>query len=913
MKLKLPSSPSSSKISSSSGLGDSNFLFLESLEERMMLSTVQVIAAGTTGAENIELQIDGATVESWNDIGDGAYSGQYVTRTFDTAENVSADQIRIVFTNDEYVPDVSDRNVRIDAVVVDGVRYETEGPEVFSTGTWLPTDGVVAGNRNSEYLHTNGYLQFAGSNNNGSVIEVRARGNEGGEQFNLLIDGQVVSSQTVTQSNQLFRIVAAENVSADQVRIEFTNDDYEPNVRDLNLIVDYVQIDGTKFETEDPSVYSTGTWLPSDGVVAGYRSSETLHTNGYFQFSASEVNAGEIGFTLDSIAISENSGQLNVVVFRGGGSDGTVTVDYATSSGSAGSDDYGTISGTLTFGPGTTGQQLSIPIVNDDLDEANETFNISLSNPTGGASLGSIVTQDVIIEDDDEQVVGVIFEDSFEGSSLWTTNPFGTDTATTGFWEAGSPVGTTSGGDVLQLDSGHTGSRALVTGLAAGTSIGTYDVDGGVTSVISPEINLPANSEVELSFEYSLAYLGNATNDDYFEVFVVVNDNTTLVYSDHAHDNVQAASWQLQTVDLSSFAGETVQILFAAADEQSGSLIEAAVDDVVVEVLPSTPGIINVATTGVNLDESAGTATMVLSRTSGRVGTVSVDYTTIVGTADGNDFSQTSGTATFADGQSEVSISIPIVDDSLEEDLESFRFEISNATGGATIGSDLFGTVTIADNDNTVGDYLPDLIPIASTLTERLSIDTSEQPGRDLLRFSTEVANAGDGPLEIWGGSTTGDSQQVFQRIYQEDGGSRDTLAGEFVYHPGHGHIHFEAFATYDLQLLDANGTIIASGGKTSFCLINIRQPLPDVSDAAGVVHGRGGTSCGQIQGISAGYSDVYSASLDDQWIDITDVADGTYELRIVADPDDNILEMNENNNEASVTVTIQNGQVTSG
>ena len=152
----------------------------------------------------------------------------------------------------------------------------------------------------------------------------------------------------------------------------------------------------------------------------------------------------------------------------------------------------------------------------------------------------------------------------------------------------------------------------------------------------------------------------------------------------------------------------------------------------------------------------------------------------------------------------------------------------------------------------------------------------------------------------------------MFQRIYQADGGSRDALAGEFVYHAGHGHIHFEGFATYDLKLTNASGQIVASGGKTSFCLINIRQPLPDVSANAGLVHGRGGTSCGQVQGISAGYSDVYSASLDDQWIDITNVADGTYWLEIEADPEDNLQETDETNNTARVQVTINNGQVSS-
>ena len=885
----------------------------EQLEERMMLSTVQVIAAGTTGAENIELEIDGIVQQSWNDLGSDADAGGYVTRTFDTGSNVVADQIRINFTNDLYDPGVSDRNVRVDAIVIDGVRYETEDPSVYSTGTWLPSDGVVAGNRQSEYLHANGFFQFAGDGNQ-TVVQVRASGDEGGETFDLQIDGQTVDTWTVSTSDQTYTHVANGNVSADQIRVVFTNDLWDPaNGVDRNLNVDYLNVGGEVIQTEASNVYSTGSWLAGDGLVPGFRQSETLHGNGYFQYDATAVgNAGEIGFTLDAITVDENSGALNFIVFRAEGSDGTVSVDYTTVNGSADSQDFEPISGTLTFGPGTTGQQLTVQILDDNNVEGDQDFSLVLSSPTGGASLGAITSQSVTIRDNDEATVGVIFSDSFEGSTNWITNPFGTDTATTGFWAAGSPESTTSGTTTLQTNSGSTGSRALVTGLAAGSSVGTFDVDSGLTSVLSPEISLPANAEVELSFDYYLAYLDNASADDFFHVAIIFNGIDTELYDDHAHNSNQSAQWQNATLDLSAYAGQTIQILFEAADAATPSLIESAVDNVQVEVLPSSPGVIEVASTGVNLDESAGSATIVVSRTAGREGAVSVSYRTVAGTASTSDFTSRSGTINFADGQNQATVSIPITDDNIEEGLESFRVELFNPTGGAVVGNDSFGTVTIVDNDNTGGDYLPDLVPIASTLTERLSLDTTEIAGRTLLRFSTEVANAGDGPLEIWGGSVSGNAQQVFQRIYQEDGGSRDILAGEFVYHPGHGHIHFEGFATYDLQLRDASGTIIASGGKTSFCLINIRQPLPDVTANAGVVHGRGGTSCGTIQGISAGYSDVYSASLDDQWIDVTDVADGTYTLQITADPENNIVETNESNNVSTVTVRIQNGQVTS-
>ena len=62
----------------------------------------------------------------------------------------------------------------------------------------------------------------------------------------------------------------------------------------------------------------------------------------------------------------------------------TVTVDYATST--AGGDtaaggDFTETSGTLTFTPGQTRKTFTVPTVADDVDEENETFTVTLSNP----------------------------------------------------------------------------------------------------------------------------------------------------------------------------------------------------------------------------------------------------------------------------------------------------------------------------------------------------------------------------------------------------------------------------------------------------------------------------------------------------------------------------------------------------
>jgi len=101
----------------------------------------------------------------------------------------------------------------------------------------------------------------------------------------------------------------------------------------------------------------------------------------------------------------------------------------------------------------------------------------------------------------------------------------------------------------------------------------------------------------------------------------------------------------------------------------------------------------------------------------------------------------------------------------------------------------------------------------------------------DLLRFTTAFANQGDGHLELRGGQVLPNgNQQVFQRIFYSDGTFQDRLAGEFTYHQGHGHIHFDGYAIYRLrESLPGGGVgeLVASGGKISFCLIDITKYNP--------------------------------------------------------------------------------------
>ena len=110
-------------------------------------------------------------------------------------------------------------------------------------------------------------------------------------------------------------------------------------------------------------------------------------------------------FQFSSATSSVNEDAINVVltVSRTGGTASGPTVQYATGGGTAtAGQDYRSATDTLTFGANEASKSITLTIVNDAIDEPDETFNVTLSNPTGGATLGSPAVSQVSILDNDQ-------------------------------------------------------------------------------------------------------------------------------------------------------------------------------------------------------------------------------------------------------------------------------------------------------------------------------------------------------------------------------------------------------------------------------------------------------------------------------------------------------------------------------
>ena len=144
---------------------------------------------------------------------------------------------------------------------------------------------------------------------------------------------------------------------------------------------------------EPDEIFSLNLSNPVNASIADGQGTGTItndDTGGTIQFSAANYN------------VNEDVVSATFTVTRTGGTAGGITVQYATSGGTAISEqDFRAASGTLTFAANETSKTFTVVIINDLIDEPDETGNLVLSNPTGGATLGTPSTAIFTIIDND--------------------------------------------------------------------------------------------------------------------------------------------------------------------------------------------------------------------------------------------------------------------------------------------------------------------------------------------------------------------------------------------------------------------------------------------------------------------------------------------------------------------------------
>ncbi len=200
--------------------------------------------------------------------------------------------------------------------------------------------------------------------------------------------------------------------------------------------------------------------------------------------------------------------------------------------------------------------------------------------------------------------------------------------------------------------------------------------------------------------------------------------------------------------------------------------------------------------------------------------------------------------------------------------------------------------------------------------------------GADILavKFDGFVTNLGGGPLHIEGNpqpSAFGTAGAVAQRILDGAGSTLlelplDTVGAdpEIQFESSDDHDHWHLMRIMEYSLWDESKTAqVTAGAKIGFCLFDVQWIGSGASTPA--VYAGGGNWCAAEgwpgggpdatylqMGVSSGWRDTYSAFINLQWIDVSEVAPGNYYLAAVADPNNIIEESDETNNSYAFAAT---------
>ncbi|MDX2213900.1 MAG: Calx-beta domain-containing protein [Oculatellaceae cyanobacterium bins.114] len=372
---------------------------------------------------------------------------------------------------------------------------------------------------------------------------------------------------------------------------------------------------------------------------------------------------GTLAFSSATYSVNENGTPVTTVtVTRTGGSSGAVSATVTPTNGTAtAGSDFTSTPIVVNFAEGQTSQTVTIPITNDTDVEGNETINLTLSNPTGGATLGTQTTAILTIIDSNTPPATT----RIEAESLTRTGSYRI--------EASSIA---SGGNLISFVGGATGETGAAS-RALSLASGTYDI------VISyfDENDGTASLQVKLAGQ---------TLDSW-----TLNQNL-------GNGGISTSNRVIRTIATNRVvnSGDLLEIL---GTEQG--VEHARVDYIEFRPVSNptpTPGTLAFSSATYSVNENGTPVTTVtVTRTGGSSGAISATVTPTNGTATaGNDFTSTPIVVNFAEGQTTQTVTIPITNDTDVEGNETVNLSLSNPTGGATLGTQTTATLTIIDNDS---------------------------------------------------------------------------------------------------------------------------------------------------------------------------------------------------------------------
>lgn len=171
-----------------------------------------------------------------------------------------------------------------------------------------------------------------------TIVKIRAWGQQyKGNPVIALYDGtKYLAQYTVTATSktsaQIFTYTfpSGKTFTAKPVA-KFTNDAYGGPGYDRNVYIDYIEVNGLKYESEDNKTYSEGSWTKSNGCSGGNKQQELLACNGFFKYN---VDKSSLTTTITLIPEKRFSGgykegEFVDIVFKASGDTGAGSIHTA--------------------------------------------------------------------------------------------------------------------------------------------------------------------------------------------------------------------------------------------------------------------------------------------------------------------------------------------------------------------------------------------------------------------------------------------------------------------------------------------------------------------------------------------------------------------------------------------------------
>ncbi len=549
----------------------------------------------------------------------------------------------------------------------------------------------------------------------------------------------------------------------------------------------------------------------------------------------------------------ENAGPMIFTVSLDAASGKPVTIDYGTENGTATApDDYSAVSGQLSFAPGETVKRVTVDVVGDDLNEADETFQLRLGNalnalPGQDVAIATIVNDDftpslsvdsLTLNESDRQSIFTATLSTPSGREITVNYTTADRTATAGAdYRSVSGTLTVAAGETqrfitvdiidddvfeptetFQLQLSAANGASLATNQATATiqdnepapvaSVMPVAIAEGndETTPVPLTVQLSAPSSQRITIDYATAN-DTAADNDY------VSTSGRLLFEPGETQQIMTA-----TVVGDRFF-EPDETVIVQLTNPVGTTLNSSITTITILNDDELPRLTVTDTTVLEGGETQQNAVFRIDLDGNSEQPITADYATVDGTATGGDavgdYDSTAGTLTFASGQTSAFVTVAINDDSTFEGLETFSLAldtIANANPMVTPG-----IATIIDDDGQ---------PRVSVSNVRV---TEGDRGRRMVQVPVTLNGSSNEAITV--DFATSNRRAIAGQDYIARQGTVTFNPGEtqtLINVPIIGDTRYEKLERFGMRISNPTGARL--GDPRSVVTIRDNDPLPRVS-----------------------------------------------------------------------------------